>query len=209
MRCIWCSNPTTQKFGPELLHHSAKCFSCGYCYINCPENAVKLAFKLKEEGGVSVDRLRCSNCGECLGGCKGKAMQLAGKEWSIGEVTAELLKDMNYYRNSGGGVTLSGGEVLSQAGFALELCASLKNYGVHLAMETSGFGRLEDLLALGRAVDFIFFDVKHLDSARHDELTAQDNNLFWKILQLWRPKCPKKSPCACLWCPAATTSRNI
>ena len=85
---------------------------------------------------------------------------------------------MAFYRNSGGGVTLSGGEVLAQAAFALDLMAACKRYGIHLALETSGFGKREDLLALADAADCLFYDVKHTDDDVHRELTGQGSGLI-------------------------------
>lgn len=173
LRCRWCSNPTTQEHKPELLHHADKCFACGHCAETCPRHAAR-----REGEAVVFDRSLCDGCGLCAKECPGKALRIAGLERDTAEILEEIKKDMAFYRNSGGGMTLSGGEVLSQAAFALELMAACKRYGIHLALETSGFGKREDLLALADSSDCLFYDVKHADDAIHRELTGQGNRLI-------------------------------
>ena len=116
LRCRWCSNPTTQEHKPELLYHADKCFSCGHCAEICPQRAVT-----REGEAVIFDRALCDGCGLCAKECPGKALQIAGVERDTADVLEDIKKDMAFYRNSGGGVTLSGGEVLAQAAFALDL----------------------------------------------------------------------------------------
>ena len=173
LRCRWCSNPTTQEHKPELLYHADKCFSCGHCAEICPQRAVT-----REGEAVIFDRALCDGCGLCAKECPGKALQIAGVERNTADVLEDIKKDMAFYRNSGGGVTLSGGEVLAQAAFALDLMAACKRYGIHLALETSGFGKREDLLALVDAADCLFYDVKHADDDVHRELTGQGCGLI-------------------------------
>ena len=173
LRCRWCSNPTTQEHKPELLYHADKCFSCGHCAEICPQRAVT-----REGEAVIFDRALCDGCGLCAKECPGKALQIAGVERDTADVLGDIKKDMAFYRNSGGGVTLSGGEVLAQAAFALDLMAACKRYGIHLALETSGFGKREDLLALADAADCLFYDVKHTDDDVHRELTGQGSGLI-------------------------------
>ena len=129
LRCRWCSNPTTQEHKPELLYHADKCFSCGHCAEICPQRAVT-----REGEAVIFDRALCDGCGLCAKECPGKALQIAGVERNTADVLEDIKKDMAFYRNSGGGVTLSGGEVLAQAAFALDLMAACKRYGIHLAL---------------------------------------------------------------------------
>lgn len=170
LRCLWCSNPTTQERHTELLHHADKCFRCGHCAEICPHHAV-----FREGERMVFDRSLCDACGICLAECPGKALQLAGTEREVDDILDDIQKDMNFYRNSGGGVTLSGGEVLSQAAFAREIMAGCRHYGIDLALETSGFGLRQDLLDLADMVSCLYVDVKHADSAAHKELTGQGN----------------------------------
>ena len=143
LRCRWCSNPTTQNTGRELLQKRGDCLGCGRCAELCPRGAIRA-----ESGPPRIDRALCDVCGRCAGACPGKALLMAGREYSLDEVLARIRKDMLFYRNSGGGVTLSGGEVLSQHAFAVELCGRCAALGIHTAIETSGFAPYEHFRAL-------------------------------------------------------------
>lgn len=177
LRCLWCANPTTQERHAELLHHSDKCFRCGHCADVCPQHAVS-----RQDDHMCFDRTSCNACGLCLTDCPGKALQIAGSEREVDDILDDIKKDMHFYRNSGGGVTLSGGEVLSQPAFALEIMRACRHYGIHLAMETSGFGRRQDLLELVDMVSCLYFDIKHADSAIHRQLTGQGNEQIFDNL---------------------------
>ena len=170
LRCLWCSNPTTQEYHAELLYHADKCFHCGHCAECCPRQVVT-----RGPERMAFDRTRCNACGACVAECPGKALQIAGAEQEVEAILDDIKKDMSFYRNSGGGVTLSGGETLSQASFALELMRACKHYGLDLAIETSGCGRRQDLLDLAGMVSCLFFDLKHANSATHKALTGQGN----------------------------------
>ena len=177
LRCRWCSNPTTQNPGRELLQKRNDCLGCGRCADLSPRGAIRA-----ESGPALLDRALCDACGRCAGACPGKALLMAGREYSLDEVLVRIKKDMLFYRNSGGGVTLSGGEVLSQHAFAVELCGRCAALGIHTAIETSGFAPYEHFRALALAADVIFYDIKHLDPVRHRRLTGQDNRLILENL---------------------------
>lgn len=173
LRCRWCSNPTTQSMGRELLQKEAQCLGCGQCAAHCTRGAI-----LPESGPPRIDRKLCDACGLCAASCPGKSLLMAGREYSLDDVLKRVSKDALFYRNSGGGVTLSGGEVLAQYAFAVELCGRCAALGIHTAIETSGFAPYEHFKALALAADMVFYDIKHLDPARHKELTGQDNSLI-------------------------------
>lgn len=173
LRCRWCSNPTTQSMGRELLQKKAQCLGCGQCAAHCPRGAI-----LPESGPPRIDRKLCDACGLCVASCPGKSLLMAGQEYSLDAVLKRISKDALFYRNSGGGVTLSGGEVLAQHAFATELCRRCAALGIHTAIETSGFAPYEHFKALALAADMVFYDIKHLDPARHKALTGQDNSLI-------------------------------
>lgn len=178
LSCQWCSNPTTQTRKQELLYYQDRCFHCQHCAEICPEKAVQV-----QDGAIHIHRDKCSSCGKCVQDCPGKALLLSGKLCTLTEILEEIQKDLVFYRNSGGGITLSGGEVLVQAEFALQLLQACTRYGIHLAIETSGFGKKEDLLEMGRLADQIFFDVKHADHEKHQQLTGQSNVRIIENLQ--------------------------
>lgn len=171
LRCLWCSNPTTQLMPKELVQKSDNCLLCGQCKDVCPRGAVRFT-----PGQLPViNREQCDNCGLCAAPCPGKSLLMAGVEYSVDEVFTTVKQDMLFYHNSGGGVTFSGGEVLMQWAFAEELAARCRKIGINTAMETSGFGPYEHLHALAVRMDHIFYDVKHLDSAVHEQITGQPN----------------------------------
>ena len=178
LRCRWCSNPPTHNRGRVLLKKPNECRGGGLCATLCPRDAIKGVC-----GPPRVDRARCDACGLCAASCRGKALLMAGQEYSLDEVFGRIRKDMLFYRNSGGGVTLSGGEVLAQHAFAVELCGRCAALGIHTAIETSGFAPYEHFRALALVADVIFYDIKHLDPARHKELTGQDNALILANLE--------------------------
>jgi pyruvate formate lyase activating enzyme len=114
----------------------------------------------------------------CAEACPAKALVKYGKDYTTKELVKELSKDKVYFKNSGGGVTLSGGEVLSQGDFAIEVAELLKKNGISVAFDTSAYGNRDKLLALGRLCDMVLVDIKVFDATRHGELTGQDNELI-------------------------------
>lgn len=179
LRCLWCSNPTTQRPSKELLRKPDKCLLCGQCAQICPQKAITF-----EPGSPPViDRGRCDSCGLCVEVCPGKALVMAGREYSVRELFEIIKGDMLFYHNSGGGVTFSGGEVLQQWSFATELADQCRQIGIGVAMETSGFGPYAHLKDLAAWMDHIYFDVKHLDSSKHEQITGQSNELILSNLQ--------------------------
>lgn len=179
LKCVWCHNPEGISPQAELAYFSHKCIGCGECVSVCPTGAHTL-----EKGAHHFDRARCIACGRCADGCLGNALTLYGKEYSVDEVMPLLLKDKEFYQNSGGGVTLSGGECLLQADFCAELLKGLKSNGVHTAVDTCG---QVTKLALGKVLpytDVFLYDVKAFDSGAHKRCTGQGNerileNLVW------------------------------
>lgn len=178
LRCHWCSNPTTQEFTQELLYYVDKCFACKSCISVCPQGALSFEDKL------FIDKAKCTLCGACTRACSTKSLRLSGKERTVSEIIEEIQKDFIFYTHSGGGVTLSGGEVLAQAEFAEKLLQACKRYGIHLAIETSGFGKKESLLTLAQYLDEIFFDVKHIDNEEHLKITGKENTRILSNLEV-------------------------
>lgn len=170
LSCAWCHNPESISFDKTHVHHANKCTACGDCTTACPEKAGELSSDKKLK---VCDR--CVGCGVCEETCLFEARELVGKKRSVAELVESVERDRMFYEESGGGVTLSGGEVLSQGKFALELARTLKSKGLHVTLDTSGFGKQDELLQLAEVVDLILFDVKMMDSVLHMTHTGVGN----------------------------------
>lgn len=160
LECLWCHNPESQSFSPEVLVSGARCLSCGTCATVCAH------------GAPPPGSGRCTACGACVEACPAGARQLAGRQATVGEVMQEVLRDRLFYDESGGGVTFSGGEPLAQPEFLTALLDACRAAGIHTAVDTCGFAPRERLLALVPRVDLFLFDVKLVDDARHRALTG-------------------------------------
>jgi pyruvate formate lyase activating enzyme len=152
-----------------------RCTLCGACCTVCQNDAVRL------EGNEPVfDRSICRGCGRCAVICPSEARRLSGKRMTVEEVMREVVKDLKFYENSGGGVTLSGGEPLAQPDFARLIFKECKQAGLHTTLDTCGYAPWPDLEKLLEYVDLVFFDVKHLDAVKHREAIGLDNLLILK-----------------------------
>lgn len=170
LRCVWCHNPESWMRRPQLAYHAERCLQCGTCVRVCPNGALSLS-----DGVVSRDVSACALCGRCAEACEAKVRELIGVERSAEEVAELLLRDKPFYDNTGGGVTVSGGEPTAQHPFLLELLGLLRQRGVHTALETCGYFEerlVEDLAAV---VDLFLYDVKHVSGEAHDAFTGVDN----------------------------------
>lgn len=188
LRCRWCSNPFGLSAAPQLVVNPAKCTGCGKCAQVCPKgvNAVPPGEKVK------VDFAACTRCGACVKLCPAGTRMISGQEYTPRQLYQEAAKDAAFYRKGGGGVTLSGGEVLLQyeaAAETLRLCRA--NY-LNTCIETSGYAPWEHLWAVAQYCHTVFYDLKHMDPEKHKAGTGVSNE---RILDnLWRlcEELPKK-----------------
>lgn len=162
LRCRWCHNPESQKAAPELLFYAHKCVSCGACAAVCGKTRTP----------------ECTACGRCVSVCAHGAREISGCEITAEDALAKVLRDRAFYKTSGGGVTLTGGEPLSQPEFARGLLRLCRDAGVNTAMETSGFAPWETLESLLPLVDHLYFDVKGIDPALHEKNTGVSNRII-------------------------------
>ena len=161
LSCVWCHNPESQSFEKQMMFYKSKCIGCGKCREVCPNN-------LKS----------CDFCGRCELYCPADARKICGKEYTIDEVLKEIVTDKPFYENSGGGVTLSGGEPLAQYDFSLELLKKAKENGIHTAIETCGYAEKSKILEIAKYVDLFLFDCKETDQELHKEYTGFDNKII-------------------------------
>lgn len=168
MRCAWCHNPETLSTQPEVLYYRSKCVGCGACAAVCPSHTIV-------EGKMVYDRSQCHDGGKCAQVCFSGALETCGYEADVQSVLFEVMQDEAYYAQSGGGVTLSGGEVLLQPEFAGELLRALRARGVHTAIESNlnvDFSTLEKLLP---DIDLVMCDLKIWDEELHRRWTGAGN----------------------------------
>lgn len=173
LNCYWCSNPESISPDPEIMTYDMKCIGCGDCARACPGSAISVI-----EGMRRIDRSQCDLCMECAGVCPSGAIEQVGKHMSVEEVVHEVVKDIQFYIDSGGGVTLSGGEPLHNWEFTMEVLRQCKQKGIDTALDTSGLALWEILEQVLEYVDLVLFDIKHMDPASHKKGTGVDNTLI-------------------------------
>jgi len=187
LRCFWCHNPESWRPGQELLFYPTKCIGCGKCLAACALRC----HSVTPEGERRIDRAKCTVCGACARKCYPGALILSGKERGVEGVMKAVWADAAFYRNSGGGMTVSGGEPLLQPEFTLALLQAAKEEGIHTALDTAGH---VDFTLFGRVlpyVDLLLFDCKCMDSAAHRQATGADNaRILENLRQLGQGETP-------------------
>ncbi|MBR3358948.1 MAG: glycyl-radical enzyme activating protein [Solobacterium sp.] len=162
LQCRWCSNPESQLPKVQVLWDAKKCVHCFHCRAICPRQAVSYA-----NGRILIDHIACDSCMECVKECPARALKSEGETKSVQEILDVVMQDEVFYEESGGGITLSGGEMLSQPYFALELLKAAKEEGLHTCCETTGYADFKIFEQLLPYLDLLLFDCKHWDPLEH------------------------------------------
>ena len=181
LRCAWCANPESQLTSTQLLWDEAKCCHCRTCVRTCDCRAI-----VYENGKVCLHPERCRHCSACLSACPTGALTEEGRMVTTDEVLEECLKDLPFYEESGGGVTLSGGEALLWPDFCTELLEKLHQQGIHTAIETTGYAPAQTFQRVAAHLDYLMMDMKHYDRDKHIQGTRIGNrhilaNMKWAI----------------------------
>ncbi len=189
LNCRWCHNPESLDGYRELKYIASSCSFCGRCVEACPEGALSL-----EGDNWRRDDTLCTLCGACVRACPSDALGIWGEEYSPAELVAEVLKDRDYYQDSGGGVTFSGGEALLQSSFLSECLELLRAEGVHTAIDTAfhlEWGVIERVL---QVTDLFLIDVKGMDPGCHFENTGVNPDLIHENIRRMKSLGPDESP---------------
>ncbi|MBD3228208.1 MAG: glycyl-radical enzyme activating protein [Candidatus Lokiarchaeota archaeon] len=178
LRCVWCQNPETKSMAQEITYDSEVCIRCLDCQKNCPNNAIDFTQQ------YPINTRECNYCGECIEACITSALKFTAFKYTVGDLLEEILKDKVFYKNSGGGITLSGGEATMQLNFLHEFLKEAKEYEIHVCLETCGHFDYEQFSKLVLPyLDLIYFDLKIFDSQDHKKYCGLDNNIILKNFQ--------------------------
>ncbi|MFW6113761.1 MAG: glycyl-radical enzyme activating protein [Actinomycetota bacterium] len=170
LACKWCSNPESVNPYQEIMTYDIRCIGCGKCAEVCPVGAIALT-----EEGREIDWDKCDNCLKCAEVCPAKAIECVGDRMTLDQVVKKVEQDRIFYDNSGGGMTVSGGEPLVQPEFVAELLRRCKTKGIHTALDTSGNVPWENVEMVLEHVDLVLFDIKHMDPEMHRKGTGAGN----------------------------------
>jgi len=173
LKCVWCHNPEGIGFSPEVGFYEPKCIGCGTCVTFCPQNAIRM-----NNSKPVTDRTRCTGCLKCVEICPTEARDGYGKRWALQPLVEKLLEDKAFFENSGGGVTLSGGECLAQPAFVVALAKELHSHGISVDIDTCGAVKQQIFTDILPYTDTFLYDLKAIDPDIHKHCTGKDNALI-------------------------------
>ncbi|MGM9662335.1 MAG: glycyl-radical enzyme activating protein [Oscillospiraceae bacterium] len=178
MACQWCHNPETQEFDAEPMRNPDRCGGCGRCAALCPEGAISL-----KDGLAVTDRSKCVRCGECVDECYNEARTISGRSYEVEELVRILVRDQMFAEVSGGGVTLSGGEVMAQdMDYITALMRRLEEKGISVNIDTCGFVPFANYERVLPYADVFLYDIKAMDDEVHRKYTGVSNRLILENL---------------------------
>lgn len=179
LHCPWCHNPESQDSKPDVMLRPSRCIGCQACIDVCPEHAITA----DESGSVITDRALCVRCGTCTDTCYAEARERVGEEHTVAEVMKTVESDLDFYDESGGGVTLSGGEPLMQQGFVVELLRECREREIRTAVDTSGAVSWKVFEKVLPYTNLFLYDIKHMDESVHRDATGVSNRRILENLR--------------------------
>ncbi len=179
LHCAWCHNPESISTKSHIQWLSHLCIGCKTCVLSCPGGCISM-----KDGERQINSAKCILCGRCVEVCPTNALEMLGKQIELEELSRELLKDNAFFEQSGGGVTFSGGEPALQPEFCAALARTLKEWGIHTALDTCGLVPQKNLEMILPFIDLILYDLKIMDAQQHQDFTGAGNdkileNLLW------------------------------
>lgn len=179
LSCAWCHNPEGMSPRVQKLYAQAKCIGCGTCVEACPRQALRLT-----PDGIVTDTDGCGLCGICAEVCPTKAIEMSGKRLTVDEIMKVIRRETVVMDQSGGGVTISGGEPMMQSEFLIELLDACGREGIHRAVDTTGLCKLEALLEVAKRAELFLYDLKMMDPEKHRMFTGVGNERILENLRL-------------------------
>jgi pyruvate formate lyase activating enzyme len=177
--CQWCHNPEGLQMALQVIYDSQRCIGCHDCINACPESAIS-----PTSAGMSTDSDRCKHCGICVEACPGTARQASGQTVTVPQLMETIQQDVLFYDESGGGVSFSGGEPLLQPDFLIEVLSACGRYDIHRVVDTSGYAGRAVIEKVARHTDLFLYDLKFMDSKRHEQYTGVSNKIILDNLKL-------------------------
>lgn len=178
LKCAWCHNPETQKYERDIMVDYERCTCCGVCLKKCKNKAITI-----KNNKITTDFDRCDKCGECIDFCVKNAREVVGEEYTVDELFEEVEKDIIFFESSGGGVTLSGGEVMLQHDFVYDFAKKCYENHISVDIDTCGYTEFKYYKRILPYVDLFLYDLKIMNKINHKKLIGKSNELILKNLE--------------------------